>query len=105
MHGTPLSINPYELAAGKTITGSMFGGVKAKLDIPIFANQYLNNVSFLVLLVILLHLFNSIILDLIYCCEYYILKRFNEPSYHIYNSKRIVALLVTRLLFNFSHDI
>ncbi|XP_049349669.1 alcohol dehydrogenase-like 1 isoform X2 [Solanum verrucosum] len=43
MHGTPLSINPYELAAGKTITGSMFGGVKAKVDIPLFANQYLNN--------------------------------------------------------------
>ncbi|KAL3371578.1 hypothetical protein AABB24_008225 [Solanum stoloniferum] len=44
MHGTPLSISPLELvAAGKTITGSMFGGVKAKVDIPIFANQYLNN--------------------------------------------------------------
>ncbi|KAM3305331.1 hypothetical protein P3S67_012197 [Capsicum chacoense] len=43
MHGTPLSINPYELAAGKTIMGSMFGGVKAKVDIPIFAAQYLNN--------------------------------------------------------------
>ncbi|KAH0683739.1 hypothetical protein KY290_022373 [Solanum tuberosum] len=44
MHGTPLSISPLELvAAGKTITGSMFGGVKAKVDIPIFAHQYLNN--------------------------------------------------------------
>ncbi|XP_055835767.1 alcohol dehydrogenase-like 1 isoform X1 [Solanum dulcamara] len=43
MHGTPLSINPYELTAGKTITGSLFGGVKAKVDIPIFAAQYLNN--------------------------------------------------------------
>lgn len=48
MHGAPLSISPLELVlAGKTITGSMFGGVKAKVDIPIFANQYLNNVSFL----------------------------------------------------------
>ncbi|KAK4365167.1 hypothetical protein RND71_016525 [Anisodus tanguticus] len=43
MHGTPLSINPYELKAGKTIIGSMFGGVKAKVDIPMFATKYLNN--------------------------------------------------------------
>ncbi|PHT50724.1 Alcohol dehydrogenase-like 7 [Capsicum baccatum] len=44
MHGTPLSINPLELVmTGKTIIGSMFGGVKAKVDIPIFATKYLNN--------------------------------------------------------------
>lgn len=56
MHGTPLSINPYELAAGKTIMGSMFGGVKAKVDIPIFAAQYLNNVRLISLCLLFYYL-------------------------------------------------
>ncbi|XP_059279723.1 alcohol dehydrogenase-like 1 isoform X2 [Lycium ferocissimum] len=44
IHGAPLSINPRELVvSGKTIIGSLFGGVKAKVDIPIFATKYLNN--------------------------------------------------------------
>lgn len=41
MHGTPLIINPLELVlAGKTIIGSIFGGVKPKVDIPIFATEW-----------------------------------------------------------------
>lgn len=42
MTGSPLSLNPHDILRGKTITGSMFGGVKAKTDIPIFAQKYLD---------------------------------------------------------------
>ncbi|MCL7032280.1 hypothetical protein MKW94_016271 [Papaver nudicaule] len=42
MHGAPLSINTYELLKGKRIEGSLFGGIKAKTDIPLLAQSYLN---------------------------------------------------------------
>ncbi|XP_057470298.1 alcohol dehydrogenase-like 2 isoform X1 [Actinidia eriantha] len=42
MHGSPLSINPNEILRGKTVTGSIFGGVKAKSDIPFFVKKYLH---------------------------------------------------------------
>uniref|UniRef100_A0A5B7B4A0 Putative GroES-like zinc-binding dehydrogenase family protein isoform 2 n=1 Tax=Davidia involucrata TaxID=16924 RepID=A0A5B7B4A0_DAVIN len=42
MHGSPLSISPYEILMGRSIMGSVFGGVKAKSDIPIFVKKYLN---------------------------------------------------------------
>ncbi|KAL0432682.1 UNVERIFIED_CONTAM: Alcohol dehydrogenase-like 2 [Sesamum latifolium] len=42
MHGTPLSINPYELLRGKSVTGCLFGGLKPKSDIPILAQKYLD---------------------------------------------------------------
>ncbi|GMN45373.1 hypothetical protein TIFTF001_014552 [Ficus carica] len=42
LHGTPLSVNCYEIMRGKIITGSMFGGVKPKTDIPFFARKYLD---------------------------------------------------------------
>ncbi|KAI3873894.1 hypothetical protein MKW98_001543 [Papaver atlanticum] len=42
MHGAPLSINTYELLRGKRIEGSLFGGIKAKTDIPLLAQSYLN---------------------------------------------------------------
>ncbi|XP_026391139.1 alcohol dehydrogenase-like 2 isoform X2 [Papaver somniferum] len=42
MHGAPLSINTYELLRGKSIEGSLFGGIKAKTDIPLLAQSYLN---------------------------------------------------------------
>ncbi|KAI3976378.1 hypothetical protein MKX01_021894 [Papaver californicum] len=42
MHGAPLSINTYELLRGKRIEGSLFGGIKAKTDIPVLAQSYLN---------------------------------------------------------------
>ncbi|KAK6130679.1 hypothetical protein DH2020_035581 [Rehmannia glutinosa] len=42
MHGTPLSINTYELLRGRSILGCLFGGFKPKLDIPILAKRYLD---------------------------------------------------------------
>lgn len=46
MHGSPLSINSGQILRGRTVTGSMFGGVKTKTDIPFFVKKYLHNVSF-----------------------------------------------------------
>ncbi|KAI3926463.1 hypothetical protein MKW92_052590 [Papaver armeniacum] len=42
MHGAPLRINTYDLLKGKRIEGSLFGGIKAKTDIPRLAQSYLN---------------------------------------------------------------
>ncbi|KAJ0981382.1 hypothetical protein J5N97_009637 [Dioscorea zingiberensis] len=42
MHGTPLSIDARELLFGKSIIGTLFGGLKSKTDIPILAQQYLD---------------------------------------------------------------
>ncbi|KAI3873896.1 hypothetical protein MKW98_001545 [Papaver atlanticum] len=42
MNGTPLSLGCYELLKGKTITGSIFGGIKAKTDIPLLARSYID---------------------------------------------------------------
>jgi len=44
MHGAPLSISSHEILHGKSVIGSMFGGVKPKQDIPILADKYLNKV-------------------------------------------------------------
>lgn len=43
MHGSPLSINSGQILRGRTVTGSMFGGVKTKTDIPFFVKKYLHN--------------------------------------------------------------
>ncbi|XP_031104429.1 alcohol dehydrogenase-like 1 [Ipomoea triloba] len=43
MHGKPISVNPYELLAEKTIIGCNFGGINAKTDIPQLAEKYLKN--------------------------------------------------------------
>ncbi|XP_019190372.1 PREDICTED: alcohol dehydrogenase-like 1 [Ipomoea nil] len=43
MHGKPISVNPYELLAEKTIIGCNFGGINAKTDIPELAEKYLKN--------------------------------------------------------------
>ncbi|URE18196.1 leucine rich repeat domain containing protein [Musa troglodytarum] len=42
MQFSPVSINSVEILQGKTIMGSLFGGIKAKTDIPILMNRYLN---------------------------------------------------------------
>ncbi|GJN30529.1 hypothetical protein PR202_gb18842 [Eleusine coracana subsp. coracana] len=42
MHGTPVSIPSLEILHGKSVMGSLFGGVKPKEDIPILADKYLN---------------------------------------------------------------
>ncbi|XP_027353531.1 alcohol dehydrogenase-like 5 isoform X2 [Abrus precatorius] len=40
MHGSPLTLSPYHLIRGRTIIGSLFGGIKPKFDIPFFAKKY-----------------------------------------------------------------
>ncbi|CAN6290398.1 unnamed protein product [Urochloa humidicola] len=42
MHGAPLSIPALQILHGKSVIGSLFGGVKPKEDIPILADKYLN---------------------------------------------------------------
>lgn len=45
--GTQLSFSSFEiLLSGKTITGSLFGGLKAKHDIPILIKRYMDKVSY-----------------------------------------------------------
>lgn len=44
MHGKPLSLDTRRILEGKWITGSLFGGIKAKTDIPILAKKYLDKV-------------------------------------------------------------
>ena len=34
MHGSPLTLSPNTILRGRTITGSLFGGIKAKSDLP-----------------------------------------------------------------------
>lgn len=40
--GNPLSLNCREMMKGRGVIGSLFGGVKAKSDIPSFAQMYMN---------------------------------------------------------------
>ena len=42
--GNPLSLNCGEMMKGRGVIGSFFGGVKAKSDIPSFAQMYMNKV-------------------------------------------------------------
>lgn len=42
MHGSPLCLESYHILYGKSIMGSLFGGIKAKTDIPILVDKYLN---------------------------------------------------------------
>ncbi|XP_062164038.1 alcohol dehydrogenase-like 1 isoform X2 [Alnus glutinosa] len=41
-HGSPLTVTPRELLKGRTVTGSFFGGLKPKSDIPLLAQKYLD---------------------------------------------------------------
>jgi S-(hydroxymethyl)glutathione dehydrogenase/alcohol dehydrogenase len=43
-HGSPLTVTPRELLKGRTVTGSFFGGLKPKSDIPLLAQKYLDKV-------------------------------------------------------------
>lgn len=45
MHGSPLILSPYDIMSGKTITGSLFGGLKPKYDVPMLAKKYLDKVG------------------------------------------------------------
>ncbi|KAL4297086.1 hypothetical protein GQ457_12G016530 [Hibiscus cannabinus] len=41
-HATPLAIDTYFLLRGRTVAGSLFGGLKPKSDIPMLAQKYIN---------------------------------------------------------------
>jgi S-(hydroxymethyl)glutathione dehydrogenase/alcohol dehydrogenase len=43
-HGSPFAVSPGELLRGRTVTGSLFGGLKPKSDIPLLAQKYLDKV-------------------------------------------------------------
>ncbi|KAM4087097.1 hypothetical protein ACJW30_10G150900 [Castanea mollissima] len=43
MHGAQVTLNPYEFLRGRSVIGSLFGGIKPKSDIPVFAKKYLDN--------------------------------------------------------------
>ncbi|KAH9601968.1 hypothetical protein KSS87_000341, partial [Heliosperma pusillum] len=40
--GLPLSLNTWGIMKGKSVTGSFFGGIKPKSDIPVLAQRYMN---------------------------------------------------------------
>ncbi|GMY17339.1 alcohol dehydrogenase-like 2 isoform X1 [Fagus crenata] len=42
MHGLQLTLNPYEFLRGRSVIGSLFGGLKPKSDIPLLAKKYLD---------------------------------------------------------------
>ncbi|KAK1260747.1 Alcohol dehydrogenase-like 7 [Acorus gramineus] len=42
MHGAPISISTLEILKGRSIVGSLFGGIKTKSDIPILVKRYLD---------------------------------------------------------------
>lgn len=44
MYDNPFSVNSRKLLTGKTIKGSLFGGIKPQTDIPILIEKYLNKV-------------------------------------------------------------
>ena len=45
MHGLQLTLNPYEFLRGRSVIGSLFGGLKPKSDIPLLAKKYLDRVG------------------------------------------------------------
>uniref|UniRef100_A0A2P2L4Q4 Alcohol dehydrogenase-like 7 n=2 Tax=Rhizophora mucronata TaxID=61149 RepID=A0A2P2L4Q4_RHIMU len=42
MHGKPLTLGPYDILRGRSIAGTLAGGVKPKSDIPLFAKKYMD---------------------------------------------------------------
>ncbi|OAP17631.1 hypothetical protein AXX17_AT1G23560 [Arabidopsis thaliana] len=40
-HAAPISLGSFDLLRGRVICGSLFGGLKSKLDIPILVDHYL----------------------------------------------------------------
>ncbi|KAF3586515.1 hypothetical protein F2Q69_00027337, partial [Brassica cretica] len=43
-HAAPISLGSFDLLSGRTICGSLFGGLKSKLDIPVLVDHYLKKV-------------------------------------------------------------
>lgn len=62
----PVSLGSYDLLRGRTVCGTLFGGLKPKLDIPILVDRYLKKVytfiylqeSNLVALYIIIHMWH-----------------------------------------------
>lgn len=46
MHGSDLNVNSSQILRGRSVMGSLFGGLKPKSDIPILAKKYIDKVSF-----------------------------------------------------------
>ncbi|XP_057974084.1 alcohol dehydrogenase-like 1 isoform X2 [Malania oleifera] len=46
LHGAPVNIRPFDILRGKTVVGSLFGGIKPKSDIPALAHKYLHKVVY-----------------------------------------------------------
>ncbi|KAJ8747836.1 hypothetical protein K2173_012966 [Erythroxylum novogranatense] len=42
MHGSPVCLNPYEILRGRSVMGTLFGGLKPKSDVSILAKKYLD---------------------------------------------------------------
>ncbi|KAK1555183.1 hypothetical protein Q3G72_023042 [Acer saccharum] len=42
MHGSPISLNCYDLLIGRSVCGCLFGGLRSKSDIPLLVHKYLN---------------------------------------------------------------
>ena len=40
--GAPMSIPPHDILWGRSVVGSLFGGLKPKADIPILAQKYVD---------------------------------------------------------------
>lgn len=40
----PISIPSYEILRGRSVVGSLFGGLKPKTDVPLLAQKYLDEV-------------------------------------------------------------
>lgn len=58
MHGSPLTLNPYNMLNGRSVMGSLFGGIKSKVDIPMIADKCLNNVRYINLMS--LHIYETL---------------------------------------------
>ncbi|KAL3504780.1 hypothetical protein ACH5RR_034621 [Cinchona calisaya] len=43
MHGSPLSISPYQILRGRTVMGCMFGGLKPKSELSSYVQKYLDH--------------------------------------------------------------
>lgn len=51
-HAAPISLGSFDLLRGRNICGSLFGGLKSKLDIPILVDHYLKKVLYMYIYVI-----------------------------------------------------
>jgi S-(hydroxymethyl)glutathione dehydrogenase/alcohol dehydrogenase len=40
----PISVPSFDIMRGRSVTGSLFGGIKPKDDIPVLAQKYLDKV-------------------------------------------------------------